>query len=271
MKKMVLNKRVIKHLINSISVFLFLVGIFLLIGSEENITGNFIGITLFSNLSNIGILFILGSLILFLANENLEDKICEVVGINPIDKSKTSKSSLYSKINERNLDEIFQTSLSHKYKKEQIMGAKAIVYMASDGNYNVAFLTEAINTHHRHAAATLAKFIENKFLEESDKEKINKKADALYEGNSDKSCELLTQCAGFELQYDKNLKKIIGIQQDSWITKEQQRCSRKPSLQVEEDMIIELLTHIDQKLLSEKLKNLEEEDFKKLYSGKKVA
>ena len=181
------------------------------------------------------------------------------------------QKEICSKINERNLDEIFQTSLSHKYKKEQIMGAKAIVYMASDGNYNVAFLTEAINTHHRHAAATLAKFIENKFLEESDKEKINKKADALYEGNSDKSCELLTQCAGFELQYDKNLKKIIGIQQDSWITKEQQRCSRKPSLQVEEDMIIELLTHIDQKLLSEKLKNLEEEDFKKLYSGKKVA
>ena len=126
MKKMVLNKRVIKHLINSISVFLFLVGIFLLIGSEENITGNFIGITLFSNLSNIGILFILGSLILFLANENLEDKICEVVGINPIDKSKTSKSSLYSKINERNLDEIFQTSLSHKYKKEQIGFCKSM-------------------------------------------------------------------------------------------------------------------------------------------------
>jgi hypothetical protein len=190
-----------------------------------------------------------------------------VEGVNPVTKHE-SRSPLYSKITSRNIAEIFQTPLDHKYGKD-IKGAKAIVYKAYDGRYHTAFLTEAIDTHHRHAAATVARLVDG--VELNDTSYADKKADALYEGDSARSCELLTQCAGFELQYDPDQKKIVGIQQDSWLTKEQQRCKRKVSNVVEEDIILELLSNIDQKYLSEGIKNLDDKDIDELYAGRRVA
>ena len=65
--------------------------------------------------------------------EDLEHLVGYVRGVNPVTKHE-SHSPLYSKINSRNVAEIFQTPLGHKYGKE-VKGAKAIVYKAYDGSY----------------------------------------------------------------------------------------------------------------------------------------
>ncbi|MBM3230033.1 hypothetical protein FJZ22_00010 [Candidatus Pacearchaeota archaeon] len=252
-----------------LSLTFFLIGIFFLLNSKTDITGAVVGVSnISSGFSSIfGIVFILVSAMLFVGGESLEDLVGYVKGINPITKHE-SHSPLYAKITEKNILQIFQTPLEHKYG-ENIKGAKAIVYKAYDGKYHTAFLTEAIDTHHRHAVATVARLVEGVKL--SDSSYIDKKADALYEGNTNKSCDLLTQCAGFELQYDPAQKKIVGIQQDSWLTKEQQRCGRKISREVEEDMILELLSNINEKYLSEGLKNLDNKDLDNLYAGRRAA
>ena len=251
------------------SLAFFLIGSFFLLNSKTDITGAVVGISnISSGFSSIfGIVFLIGSVVMFVGGESLENLVGYVKGANPITKHK-SHSPLYAKITERNIFEIFQTPLEKKYGKD-IKGAKAIVYQAYDGSYHTAFLTEAIDTHHRHAAATVARLVEG--VKFSDSSYIDKKADALYEGNPDKSCELLTQCAGFELQYDPVQQKIVGIQQDSWLTKEQQRCGRKVSREVEEDMILELLSNINEKYLSKGIKNLDDKELDNLYAGRRVA
>jgi hypothetical protein len=252
-----------------LSLAFFLVGIFLLLNSKTDITGAVVGVSNISSgiISIFGLVFILVSAMLFVGGESLDDLVGYVKGVNPVTRHE-AHSPLYARINEKNIEEIFQTPLEHKYGKN-VKGAKAIVYKAYDGKYHTAFLTEAIDTHHRHAAATVARLIEGVKL--NDSSYMDRKADALYEGNSAESCELLTQCAGFELQYDIVKKKIVGIQQDSWLTKEQQRCGRNLSKEVEEDMILKLLSSINEKFLSEGIKNLDDEDLDKLYSGRRVA
>ena len=247
----------------------FILGTAFLINSKIDITGAVVGApSISSALSSVlGIVLILVSIILFFGGENLENLVGYVRGVNPITRHE-AHSPLFSKITSKNIDVIFQTPLGHKYGKE-IKGAKAIVYQAYDGSYHTAFLTEAIDTHHRHAAATVARLVEGIKLD--DPSYLNKKADALYEGDTARSNEILTQCAGFELQYDSVQRKIVGIQQDSWLTKEQQRRNRKMSKTVEEDMILELVSSIDERYLSDGIKNLDSKDLDALYARKKAA
>ncbi len=254
--------------------FLILLGLILILNSISGITGLVIVEEISKEIGSIlGIIFIIAGALIFSSNlreigeSALENIIGLVKGINPVTKSETT-SPLYKSVTSKNIDEVFQTPLEKKFG-EGVMGAKAIVYKSYDGSYHTAFLTEAIDTHHRHAAATVARLIDGKKFD--DPTYLDKKADKLYEGDSAQSCELLGQCAGFELQYDKNLNKIIGIQQDSWLTKEQKRCGRQINQRVQEDMILELLSNINQKYLTEGLKNLEQEDIERLYSGKRVA
>ncbi|HOI18467.1 MAG TPA: hypothetical protein PLX15_01240 [Candidatus Woesearchaeota archaeon] len=251
-----------------LSLTFLLIGMFFLFNSKTNITGAVVGISnIPSGVSSIlGIIFIIVSVILLVDKESIDNIVGFVEGYNPVTKEK-SQSPLYAKITEKNIDEIFQTPLEKKFRKN-IMGAKAIVYMGSDGNYHTAFLTEAINTHHRHAAATVARLVEGKL---SNFSYTDEKADSLYKGDSDKSCELLTRCGGFELQYDLEQNKIVGIQQDSWLTKEQKRCGRQLSQEVEEDMILDLLSKIDKNYLCEGLKNLDDEYLYKLKADPKAA
>mgnify|MGYP001360474036 CR=1 FL=1 len=252
-----------------ISLVFFFLGLFFLTNSKANITGAIIGISTISQGFSyfLGTILILFSTLAFVTGSNIEHLVGKVKGINTSNRELVSHSPLFARVTGNTIDQVFQTSLEHKYG-EGIMGAKAIVYKAYDGEYHVAFLTETIDTHHRHAAATIARLKEGISLD--DPTYLDAKADALYEGNSDRSCELLTQCAGFQLQYDRKKKKIIGIQQDSWLTNEQNRCNRFISLNVEEDMIVELFLSIDDRYLSDGLKNLDDEDIKKIYIGRRV-
>lgn len=245
---------------------LFLLGMFFVLNSTATITGAVIGLSEYTtNMSVIfGMALIFGSVMMFANNKNLENLVSYVIGKNPSTKE-LSRSPLYSKVDSHNIKEIFQTPLEHKFGKN-IKGAKAIVYCSADGSYHTAFLTETVNTHHRHAAATVARLVEG--VNFNDPSYLDKKADALYEGNSARSCELLTQCAGYQLQYDTEKNSIVGIQHDSWITNEQQRCGRKLSGVMEEDMMLELLSNIDEKYLIKGLKNLDDKYLSKLYSEK---
>lgn len=190
--------------------------------------------------------------------QTLETVITNVQGKNP-NTGETSISKLYAGLTQKNAKDIFQTSLEHKFG-EGIMGSKAIVYQDYQGKYRVAFLTEATNTHHRQAAATIAKLMD---LPNSDPSILERKVNALYNGNSDEAKDLLTKVTGFELQYDKKTGKIIGIQQDSWLTKEQMRKKRFVNKKIEDDMVTELLSNIDPSIMDAKL--LENENLKKLF------
>ena len=65
-----------KLILMFISLILFLIGIFLLSFSDENLTGAFIGILhVFSLISFIGSLFLFSSIVIFLSAEDLEQKI----------------------------------------------------------------------------------------------------------------------------------------------------------------------------------------------------
>jgi len=193
-----------------------------------------------------------------------------ITGTNPSDENKKSRCNLYDTITENNIEEIFQTPLDRKYGKN-IKGAKAIVYIAydknDDKNIYVVFLTEATDTHHRHAAAAVAVMKDAEFFVNNPPEltKFLKKAKALYDGDDKKCGDLLTKCAGFELQYDTVKGKIVGIQQDSWLTKHQKALSED----VEESMILALLSNIDEKYLIGGIKNLDVEYLNKLYSGRR--
>jgi hypothetical protein len=178
------------------------------------------------------------------------DLIGQVVGVHPV-SGETKVSEMYSRITEETIDDIFQTDLSHKFG-EQVKGAKAVVYADYYGKYHVAFLTESVYTHHRHAAATLVGV-------------DNPRAKALYEGDYDQVHDLLDRIAGFELQLDAQTGQIIGIQQDSWITKRQKDRGRIVSSTMQEEMVLELLSSIDPSFLSEKYRELECVDDQKLF------
>ena len=180
---------------------------------------------------------------------SLDHLITEVVGVHPL-SGEQCQSSLYSKICDDTVDEIFQTDLSHKFG-EGIKGAKAVIYYDELEGYKVAFLTEAVITHHRHAAATIAG------LEDQ-------RAQALYHGDYSKIHDLLDRVAGFEIQYDTQNKKIVGIQQDSWITKRQMNYDRVLRKDMQEEMLLELLSCIDPKYLSEQYRELDCLDDEKL-------
>ena len=240
------------------------------VGAILNASGTITGATIGPQAIGSALWYIIGLVLIVggigILSADLEHFITTVKGRNPI-TGNSPQSPLYSKLTGKNILDIFQTPLGHKFGGD-IRGAKVIVYQDYDCNYHTAFLTEAIDTHHRHAAATIARLKDNvHFLDPS---YLNKMADALYEGNSDRSCELLTKCAGFELQYDPNQEKIVGIQQDSWITKEQVRCGRIPNKIIEEDMVLELLSSIDSNYLSDSIKNLDSSAMKQLLSGGRI-
>ncbi|HLC66423.1 MAG TPA: hypothetical protein VJK52_02180, partial [Candidatus Nanoarchaeia archaeon] len=182
-----------------------------------------------------------------IGREQWSRPLTTVHGVNPI-TGHESTSLLYSKLTASNLEQVFQTPIANGLR-----GTKAIVYQSYDGDYYPAFLTEIIDTHHRHAAATVAQLIDNAIGGED----FNKKTQALYDGNSDRAGELLTKVAGFELQYDPSSGRIIAIQQDSWLTKEQQRTGRALNPVIEEDMILALFEAIRPSLLSTSLQNLD--------------
>ncbi|MBI4980058.1 hypothetical protein HZC30_00705 [Candidatus Woesearchaeota archaeon] len=178
------------------------------------------------------------------------DLIGPVVGVHPV-SGETKVSEMYSRITPETIDDIFQTDLSHKFG-EQVRGGKAVVYADYYGRYHVAFLTEAVYTHHRHAAATLVGL-------------DDPRAKALYEGDYDQVHDLLDRIGGFELQLDAQTRQIIGIQQDSWITKRQRDRGRVISSTMQEEMVLELLSSIDPSLLSERYRELECIDDQELF------
>ncbi|MBI4140419.1 hypothetical protein HY485_01135 [Candidatus Woesearchaeota archaeon] len=216
----------------------------------------------------VGLMMLFVGAVLLVLEEDLEALLVgQVRGHNPV-TGHTSVSKLYNKVTSENIDEVFQLSLEKHGYGEGIYGGKAVVYMDYEGAYHTIFLTETVDTHHRHAAATVARIVEKSIRKEHPKEfkDFHRKTGMLYGGDPNKSCELLEKCGGFELQYDKINGKIIGVQQDSWLTKEQRRCGRVLPKEVQEAMILELLGRIDQNYLSEDLKNLEEKVLSRLYS-----
>jgi hypothetical protein len=244
------------HILEAI---LVTIGLLLIIAESHHATAAVIGRYIDpTTITTTGIVIFLFGVVLFLSLE--KHFLTYVKGKNPATKQER-QSPLYARVTAENVDEIFQTDLT-KLFGQGIAGAKGIVYQDYSGKYHVAFLTEAIDTHHRHAAATVARLKDGMGLD--DPSFLNARADALYEGDSEKSCELLTKCAGFELQYDKNKKKIIGIKQDSWLTKEQRRCGRYLAGVVEEDMITELIAAIDIEYLPKNIEALEDEAIKKI-------
>ena len=132
-------------------IIVFLAGVLFIVGFEANIaaavTGSYSTPTISAAL---GFLLILIGALLIIYAEDLEGRvITHVKGVHPVTK-KVSHSPLYARVTKGNMKYIFQTDLAKKFGKG-IKGGKAIVYRANDGKYHVAFMTECINTHHRHA------------------------------------------------------------------------------------------------------------------------
>lgn len=255
--------------------FLFLaLALFFFIAPKVSVTGAVVGFPAYASTSLVSLFFLIFGLG-FVAVSDLENIVSYVQGVHPSTKH-VSNSPLYNKITSKNISEIFQTPLQKKYGRH-IFGGKAIVYMRSNAGpckgcksrckdrCCVVFLTEATDTHHRHAAATVARIADGISLDSPSY--LNRKVDALYEGNILFSGELLRKCAGFELLYDLDKKKIVAIKQDSWITKTQMRFRKTLSKKDQEEMMLALLSNIDPHYLSEGLRDLDDEDLHNLYSG----
>lgn len=159
-----------------------------------------------------------------------------VTGVDPNTGEKVV-SNLYDSVSEQNMREVFQTDLESKFGSG-VYGGKAVAYMGELGEINLVFMTETESTHHRHTAATMFG------LE-------NTEALALYEGDVSKAAPLLYRSFGFEMQFDSNSGKIVGIQQDSWITKRQIEQGIRFSRQTLDDVVLKLTESIDPSILSD--------------------
>ena len=159
--------------------------------------------------------------------------IGQVIGANP-STGEVSKGNLYSKIGESNLEEVFQTPLPGV--GPDIYGTKAVVYIDDYGNPQVAFLTETVNTHHRHVLAFLIG---------------GETGENVYGGEY--TGDVLYRSQGYELQYDRAKGQIIGVKRDSQITTQQ--ISRNIMLDkfMVDKMDNALLGNIDDKMLEDLL------------------
>lgn len=252
----------------------FALALFFFISPKVSITGSVVGFPVYGGSSLVSLFFLVFGLG-FVAVSDLENIVSYVKGVHPR-TNHVSHSPLYNKITSKNISDVFQTPLPKKYGNH-ILGGKAIVYMRSSvgeckgcnlrckDKCCVVFLTETTDTHHRHAAATVARIAEGISFEGPSY--LNKKADALYGGDVLFSGELLRKCAGFELLYDLDKKKIIAVKQDSWLTKAQMRFRKILTKKDQEEMILSLLSNIDPRYLSDGLRNLDDEDIHNLYSG----
>jgi len=112
-------------------------------------------------------------------------------------------SNLYDSVTPENIDEIFQNQLESI--GPNIYGGKAVAYIHDDGRVQVAFLTETVNTHHRHALGTITG---------------GEKGNLVYNGQYDNYliADIPSRSFGFEFQYDRSSGKIIGIQASSQIS-----------------------------------------------------
>lgn len=194
---------------------------------------------------------------LLVHNKLVPKVITKVEGLNP-NTGERPISNLYDKVSATNIQEVFQNNLESKFG-QGIYGGKAVAYIDYEGNYHIAFLTETESTHHRHALAELAKSVHPGDVE------ITRAANAFYDGNWRDAGRLLSNSFGFEFQFDSKTGKIIGIQQDSWIKKTQEKTGKKFNKGRLEETVLNLIINIDPTLLSDPYKDLNWVDNPELY------
>jgi hypothetical protein len=167
--------------------------------------------------------------------KNNPSLISAVIGLNPnmpLSVEAVSLSNLYSKIELKNLDEIIQTPLPNL--GPDIYGTKAVAYVDDYGLPKIAFLTETVNTHHRHALAVLVG---------------GEKGQYIYDGNYDLTADVLARSTAYELQYDRTTGQIIGIKRDAQTVKEQVRRNIKIQKGLIDMMDDAFLENIDESIL----------------------
>ena len=198
-----------------------------------------------------------------IARQNVKPEPSSLIGLRVLEPTGKFTSDLYSSISRGNFEEIFQNDLSSVIRPG-VKGTKAVIYEDYAGNYHVAFMTETINVHHRHTAATLAEFTDKKLFTGKELKEFTKKIEAIYNGDYSRAGDLLNKMSGFELQFDSATGKIYGIKQDSQLTKQQISLNRGLSQKEQKARVLELFDKIDQSLLNEELKSLSPDVLEKL-------
>ncbi|MDP3734516.1 MAG: hypothetical protein Q8R37_04770 [Nanoarchaeota archaeon] len=150
-------------------------------------------------------------------------------------------SNLYDSITPQNIDEIFQLKLESL--GSDVYGGKAIAYIHDDGSVIVVFLTETEKTHHRHALGTIIG---------------GERGDLVYDGQYQNYliADIPNRAFGFEFQFDKVKRKIIGIEASSQISNVQ-KAKGATGWTLQEDVVSfveqEMLEKIDLDLIDDSL------------------
>ena len=168
--------------------------------------------------------------------------IGQVTGKNP-STNEVSISNLYDRIDMFNINEIFQTPLDEETYGSNVYGGKAVAYFDDYGNVDVAFLTETVNTYHRHALAFLVG---------------GEKGDFIYNGLYDRAADVFARSTAYEIQYDKTTGQIIGIKRDAQTVKQQISTSARIQKSMLDALDNAFLESIDERILTNLLSSEEE-------------
>ncbi len=166
--------------------------------------------------------------------------LCDVVGKCP-NTSETITLPLFSKWDSSNIKLVSETDLTHKFPDTDYKGIKAVVYnLHGSDDWVTGFHSSEI--HHRYALAALVEHYTIGW---------GRVIDALREGDYDLGASLLYSSMGFQLQYSPTEKngKIVGIQQDSQMTKTQERRTIPLDPDYQRQGVLNLIRAIDSNVL----------------------